>query len=385
MPLDVAARRAATIFDLRYDLSLTIPQGSWRTRSPVLRASPSSSPTTPRHSSSTSRRVERHVKAVRAGGATVNFEYVNGHIVLPREVLKAGSNIVSVDFVAGNDPLNRSSDFLYALFVPARARQAIPGVRPAGPEGSMVAQPRVPGRLAGRQQRRSRARSAAGSLAPIHGERCSVRGDAAALDVPLLLRRRRLHGRDGRAQRPDVPDVPSRDRRREGGAQQGGDLRSACDRTRVTWRSTPAFPTVRQVRLRADPGVPVRRHGACRQDSLQRQRPAARRVGDAEPAARPRVGHRPRNRAHVVRRPGDDALVQRRVDEGSVRELHGGEDRQSVVPGREPRAALPARALPGRLRGGSDAGREPDPAAAGQPERGRQSLRRDHLSEGARS
>ena len=89
--------------------------------------------------------------------------------------------------------------------------------------------------------------------------------------------------------------------------------------------------SVRQVRLRAGPVVPVRRHGASRRDLLQRRRPAARRVGDAESAARARQRHRARDRAHVVRRSRDDALVQRRVDEGGVRQLHGGEDRQPVV------------------------------------------------------
>ena len=59
--------------------------------------------------------------------------------------------------------------------------------------------------------------------------------------------------------------------------------------------------------------------------------PAARRVGDAEPDARARQPDRARDVAHVVRRPGDDALVQRRVDEGGVRQLHGGEDREPVV------------------------------------------------------
>ena len=52
--------------------------------------------------------------------------------------------------------------------------------------------------------------------------------------------------------------------------------------------------------------------------------------------------HLARNRTHVVWRPGDDALVQRRVDERGLREFHGGEDRQPVVSGGEPRAALSA-------------------------------------------
>jgi hypothetical protein len=34
----------------------------------------------------------------------------------------------------------------------------------------------------------------------------------------------------------------------------------------------------------------------------------------------------------VVRRPRDDEVVQRRVDERGLRQFHGGENRQSVVP-----------------------------------------------------
>ena len=140
---------------------------------------------------------------------------------------------------------------------------------------------------------------------------------------------------------------------------------------------------LRQVRLRGHPGVPVRRHGARRQDPLQRHRPAARRVGDAEPVPGPRLGDLARDRAHVVRRPGDDALVQRRVDEGGVRQLHGREDREPLVPRGESRPALPLRALPRRLRRRSHRRHQRDPPAARQPQRGRQPLRRDHLPEGA--
>ena len=67
-----------------------------------------------------------HVRSVKANGAIAAFEYVNGHIVVPNTALKVGRNIVEIAFTAGNDSLNRSADFLYALFVPARARQAIP-------------------------------------------------------------------------------------------------------------------------------------------------------------------------------------------------------------------------------------------------------------------
>ena len=59
------------------------------------------------------------------------------------------------------------------------------------------------------------------------------------------------------------------------------------------------------------------------------ERADARRVGHAEPAARPRQRDLARDRAHVVRRSRDDEVVQRRVDEGGLRQLHGREDRES--------------------------------------------------------
>ena len=54
-------------------------------------------------------------------------------------------------------------------------------------------------------------------------------------------------------------------------------------------------------------------------------------------------------------------------------------------PGDQSRAALSGRELPVRLRRRSHRGHASDPAAARQPERRRQSVRRDHLPEGARS
>jgi aminopeptidase N len=65
------------------------------------------------------------------GAATVNgrpfdARIQNGHIVIPRSMLDAGENTVDVGFVAGDAPLNRQTDFLYSLFVPARASLALP-------------------------------------------------------------------------------------------------------------------------------------------------------------------------------------------------------------------------------------------------------------------
>ena len=51
---------------------------------------------------------------------------VNGHLLLPASFLRRGDNSLRISFQAGNAPLNRNPDFLYTLFVPARARQAFP-------------------------------------------------------------------------------------------------------------------------------------------------------------------------------------------------------------------------------------------------------------------
>src|SRR5258706_9608013 len=76
-------------------------------------------------------------------------------------------------------------------------------------------------------------------------------------------------------------------------------------------------------------------------------------------------------------------MVQRRVDEGGLREFHGRENREPVVPGGEPRAALPAVELSGRVLGGSHGGRESDPAVTVESERCGSVVRADYLREGA--
>lgn len=124
IPLQLAEHRAAIVRDLRYDIRLAIPKAV---------AEPIVGQTTIRFTLreasaplvidfATSR---EHVKALDANGSTA-FNFVNGHIVVPAASLKAGANVIRIDFRAGDASLNRNPDFLYALFVPARAHLAIP-------------------------------------------------------------------------------------------------------------------------------------------------------------------------------------------------------------------------------------------------------------------
>ena len=64
--------------------------------------------------------------SVKAAGTALDAQAVNGHIVIPASALRAGANAIELAFQAGDTPLNRSSDFLYTIFVPARAHEAFP-------------------------------------------------------------------------------------------------------------------------------------------------------------------------------------------------------------------------------------------------------------------
>jgi aminopeptidase N len=67
-----------------------------------------------------------NIKKVCIGEKSVSYQFTNGHIIVPKKYVKAGYNIISVDFIAGEGSLNRKSDFLYTLFVPDRASTAFP-------------------------------------------------------------------------------------------------------------------------------------------------------------------------------------------------------------------------------------------------------------------
>jgi len=125
VPLDVATARAANISDLTYDLALSIPESvsAPLTGTTTIRATLKDARSPLVIDFETSR---DHVKSVEANGRQAAFTYVNGHIVIPAASLKTGANVIRIAFNAGDASLNRNNDFLYALFVPARARLALP-------------------------------------------------------------------------------------------------------------------------------------------------------------------------------------------------------------------------------------------------------------------
>jgi len=66
------------------------------------------------------------VLAVRSAGRPVEFTLAGGHLILPAAAVQSGDNDIAIDFIAGDQPLNRNDQYLYTLFVPARAHLTFP-------------------------------------------------------------------------------------------------------------------------------------------------------------------------------------------------------------------------------------------------------------------
>jgi aminopeptidase N len=123
VPLTLAEERAARLTDVQYELSFSIPQA----------------PAEPIRATERVRFELRDASRdlaldfagpagarVTVGGRTIDVAAANEHIVVPASALRAGRNEIAITFTAGDAPLNRNPEFIYTLFVPARARLAFP-------------------------------------------------------------------------------------------------------------------------------------------------------------------------------------------------------------------------------------------------------------------
>jgi aminopeptidase N len=124
IPLTLAEDRARRISDLRYDLHFSIPADP---ASPVIgRASITFALKDATRPLPLDFRPPHGVRSVRAGAKTVVQATVPDHLVVPAEDLREGRNEILIEFVAGDAALNRNPEFLYTLFVPARAHLTFP-------------------------------------------------------------------------------------------------------------------------------------------------------------------------------------------------------------------------------------------------------------------
>jgi aminopeptidase N len=123
VPLGLAEERARRITDLRYELHFTIPadqaarvEGTVTTRFTLADAT-------------------RALAFDFAGtgplraetqGQEIPVEAISEHLLIAPAHLRAGENVITFKFTADDGPLNRNPEFMYTLFVPARARLAFP-------------------------------------------------------------------------------------------------------------------------------------------------------------------------------------------------------------------------------------------------------------------
>ena len=125
VPLALAQERARRVSSLRYDLDIVVPAdaGMPVTGTVTIRftLSDASSPLAVDFGEPAD-----HISSIAIAGRQVPIRVTNGHILLPAAVLSAGENEVRIRFTAGDAPLNRNPDFMYTLFVPARAHLALP-------------------------------------------------------------------------------------------------------------------------------------------------------------------------------------------------------------------------------------------------------------------
>jgi aminopeptidase N len=120
----LANERAQTIQSVHYDLTFRIPERKKDAihGSEVLRFSLHA----PHRVVLDFEQPGDHLKDIEVNGRKAEAAFADGHLIVPSAATKAGENEIRVEFVAGDESLNRNDDFLYTLFVPARAHLAFP-------------------------------------------------------------------------------------------------------------------------------------------------------------------------------------------------------------------------------------------------------------------
>ena len=167
IPQALARDRAQKISALRYELSLDIPEHK---QDPILgretirfELADASNPLLLDFAQPAER-----VSSLTAGGKSVPVESAHGHLVVPPGSLRRGANELSLEFTAGDLPLNRNDDYLYSLFVPARASQAFPCFDQPDIKGSIALTMTVPPSWKAVANGFEQARETAGGRTTIH-------------------------------------------------------------------------------------------------------------------------------------------------------------------------------------------------------------------------
>src|ERR1700752_2916274 len=124
IPLTLAEERAARVSDLRYDLHFSIPAEQ---AAPVTgRVTLTFALTDASRPLAIDFTPPKGVRSLRVNASPVTDAVVTDHLIVPAANLREGRNEIAIEFVAGDAALNRNPEFLYTLFVPARAHLTFP-------------------------------------------------------------------------------------------------------------------------------------------------------------------------------------------------------------------------------------------------------------------
>ncbi len=125
IPLGLAESRASRVSALKYQVTLGVPTARTEPVRGNLVATFTLSSARAPLAFDFAQPADKLV-SVFANGQDVAARIIDGHIVIPPSRLVAGENTIEFEFIAGDGPLNRQDEFLYSLFVPARASLALP-------------------------------------------------------------------------------------------------------------------------------------------------------------------------------------------------------------------------------------------------------------------
>ena len=106
VPWELAEHRAQTISNLRYEISLNIPDAAGESirgsEKVTFDLSEADSPVVFDFA-----QPEENVISVLVNGRAADHEVASEHLVIPAESFHAGENVVDIDFIAGDGSLNR--------------------------------------------------------------------------------------------------------------------------------------------------------------------------------------------------------------------------------------------------------------------------------------
>jgi aminopeptidase N len=122
---ELALHRHAEIAGIRYQLDFQIPPS----KSESIQATETISCSLKTNAQPLQidfKQSDGHLHAISVNGKTITPRLENEHIIITPSQLRKGDNTINLQFTAGDASLNRNTDYLYALFVPDRARTVFP-------------------------------------------------------------------------------------------------------------------------------------------------------------------------------------------------------------------------------------------------------------------